>query len=102
MSSIYLAIKLVLRQLFNVARTSVRLHPMRTKVRTTTATLNFLSIKLGFALQGKAKQLCLFLSFPHVFSGNPFVIKTWMPDKSIRALQALMMFEIPEHGHRGV
>ena len=28
----------------NVARTSVRSHPMRTEVRTTTATLNFLNM----------------------------------------------------------
>ena len=36
-----------LRQLlFNVERTSVRLHPMRTKVRATTATLKFLKTKL--------------------------------------------------------
>ncbi len=29
----------------NVARTSVRLYPLRTEVRTTTATLEFISIK---------------------------------------------------------
>ena len=29
---------------FNVARTSVRLHPMRTEVRATIATLNFLNV----------------------------------------------------------
>jgi len=38
--------ELGLWQLFNVARTSVRLHPMRTKVRTTTATLKFLNLYL--------------------------------------------------------
>ena len=38
--------ELGLWQLFNVARTSVRLQPMRTKVRTTTATLKFLNLYL--------------------------------------------------------
>ena len=32
----------------NVARTSVHLHPMLTEVRTTTATAEFLNIKLRF------------------------------------------------------
>ncbi|HHT9108620.1 MAG TPA: hypothetical protein ACFYD9_08205 [Candidatus Wunengus sp. YC64] len=48
--------------------------------------LRFLPVvKLGFVLQGKTKRHYLFLSFPHVFSGNPAVVETWMPDKSIRA-----------------
>jgi hypothetical protein len=42
---------------FNVARTSVRLHPMRTEVRTTTATLKFLYIKVG-AIHELPLQLC--------------------------------------------
>ncbi len=45
--------------------------------------LKFLDVKLGFVLQGKTKRHYLFLSFPHVFSGNPAVVETWMPDKHV-------------------
>jgi len=37
-------IKLGLRRLFDVERTSVRLHPIRTEVRATIATLKFLYV----------------------------------------------------------
>jgi len=57
---------------FDVARTSVRLHPMRTKVHTTTATLKFLNIKCTHRLFRWKRPTTLLKHQPMIKSNDIF------------------------------